>query len=150
MVDRTTRDKLCPTCAQDDWVRVGRRQWWKCRRCRLEANKRYQRAQGPWYYLLANARMRAKRFGVPCTVRIADIVIPATCPVLGIPLAVAPFEGRRAPSPGSPSLDRVIPALGYVPGNIRVISHRANTLKNNATIAELEAVLTYCRLNQET
>lgn len=126
-------------------MRVGQRQQWKCRRCRLDACKRYQQGQGPWYYLVANARMRAKKAGVPCTIRASDIQIPATCPVLGIPLQVAPWTGRRAPQAGSPSLDRIHPALGYVPGNIRVISHRANMLKNNATIAELEAVLAYCQ-----
>ena len=41
----------------------------------------------------------------------------------------------------SPSLDRIIPSLGYVKGNIRVISFRANTLKNNATLSELELIL---------
>ena len=82
---------------------------------------------------------------MPCTIRASDITIPATCPVLGIPIHVAPLQGKRAPSAGSPSLDRLIPEDGYVPGNIRVISHRANMLKNNATIAELEAVVAYCR-----
>jgi hypothetical protein len=31
------------------------------------------------------------------------------------------------------SLDRIDPVLGYVQGNIAVISHLANTLKNNCT-----------------
>ena len=41
----------------------------------------------------------------------------------------------------SPSLDRIRLELGYVKGNVRVISGRANLLKNDATIEELEAVL---------
>lgn len=31
------------------------------------------------------------------------------------------------------TIDRVIPKLGYVPGNIIVISHQANSIKSNET-----------------
>jgi hypothetical protein len=41
----------------------------------------------------------------------------------------------------SPSLDRIVPEKGYVAGNIRVISQRANRIKSNATVEELRAVL---------
>lgn len=41
----------------------------------------------------------------------------------------------------SPSIDRIIPELGYTKGNIRVISNRANLLKSNATIEELQKVI---------
>lgn len=42
-----------------------------------------------------------------------------------------------------PSLDRVVPSLGYVKGNVRVISFRANRIKSDATADELRAVLSY-------
>jgi hypothetical protein len=32
-------------------------------------------------------------------------------------------------------------ALGYVPGNVMVVSWRANTLKGNATLAELQTLV---------
>ena len=35
------------------------------------------------------------------------------------------------------SLDRINPELGYIPGNIQVLSTKANVLKNNASINEL-------------
>ena len=38
----------------------------------------------------------------------------------------------------SPSLDRIIPEKGYVKGNIIVVSLKANTMKNNATIEEIK------------
>lgn len=44
-----------------------------------------------------------------------------------------------------PSLDRINPDRGYVPGNVQVISFRANTLKNNATREELAKVLAYMK-----
>jgi hypothetical protein len=65
-----------------------------------------------------------------------DVVVPDRCPVLGIPLVV----GVGVVGPNSPTLDKIIPALGYVPGNVVVISHRANSIKHNATSTELFAV----------
>lgn len=41
----------------------------------------------------------------------------------------------------SPSLDRLDSSKGYVKGNVRVISKRANQLKNNATVEEMRMVL---------
>lgn len=43
----------------------------------------------------------------------------------------------------SPSLDRMIPALGYVASNVRVISYRANAIKRDATLDELRALVAY-------
>ena len=96
-----------------------------------ELRKQWRRAN-PASFLLSKAKNRAKEQGIPFLLTKADIVIPNNCPVLGIPLQ--PSEGRAA---GSPSLDRVIPELGYVPGNVVVISRRANELKRDATVDEL-------------
>lgn len=61
-------------------------------------------------------------------------MIPETCPVLGIPL----FPGiGRGPQHNAPTLDRIVPDLGYVPGNIRVMSHLANSMKRDATPEQL-------------
>jgi hypothetical protein len=43
----------------------------------------------------------------------------------------------------SPSVDKFDNDRGYVKGNVNVISNRANVLKNDATVAEMRAVLTY-------
>jgi hypothetical protein len=45
--------------------------------------------------------------------------------------------GLRRGDPGSYSLDRRNNDLGYVPGNVVVVSLRANQLKNDATVTEL-------------
>jgi len=82
---------------------------------------------------LHNAKARAKRDGLPCNISLADIVVPELCPLLGIPLC--PGNGKVLP--GSPTLDRLVPELGYIKGNILVISFRANTIKQNATPEEL-------------
>ncbi len=90
--------------------------------------------------ILTRCRYRAKKHGIPFDLTIEDIIIPERCPVLGIPLDRGGV-GTKGGRPNSPSLDRMRPAGGYVKANVRVISNRANTLKCDATIAELEAVL---------
>lgn len=77
--------------------------------------------------------------GVPFTITKEDIVIPTHCPILGIPL----FRGPRGGGENSPSLDKVRPELGYVPGNVIVISNRANRLKADATIEELRDIASF-------
>jgi hypothetical protein len=66
----------------------------------------------------------------------ADISIPEMCPVFGTKLAYV--EGRRTHS--TPSLDRIDSSKGYIPGNVIVVSWRANDVKRTSTPEELIAV----------
>lgn len=94
-------------------------------------------------YCLA-AKNRARRQNVPFDLDPEDIIFPETCPVLGIPLIFS----RGGRTNNTPSIDRKIPSIGYVKGNIRVISWRANRLKNDATLEELKKLVEY--LEDET
>ncbi len=91
--------------------------------------------------MIQNARVRARAAGVPFTIVVSDVIIPTNCPILGIPLFQA--LGRKGGSDNSPSLDRVEPERGYVPGNILVISNRANRLKSDASIEELRSIASF-------
>lgn len=86
--------------------------------------------------MLRDAAARASRKGLPFTIGLEDIGAPLVCPVLGMPLNWL----RTRHGPDSPSLDRIRNEVGYVPGNVWVISRRANTIKSDATPAELRAV----------
>jgi hypothetical protein len=90
--------------------------------------------------MVRNARNRARKAGVPFNITKDDIVIPSHCPVLGIPLF--PRVGRGG-GDNSPSLDKIKPELGYVPGNIIVVSFKANRIKSDATIRELRDVASF-------
>ena len=79
------------------------------------------------------ARQRARRKDVPFTIVLGDIIIPEFCPVFGVKLAVGEKHMTRC----SPTLDRILPELGYVPGNVAVISLRANTMKSDASATEI-------------
>jgi hypothetical protein len=101
----------------------------------------------PEYWLLVHAKDRARRKGLAFNLDLVDIIIPRVCPVLGIVLRKA----KKQCDDHSPSLDRIIPALGYIKGNVRVISYRANVLKNNATLEEFLLVVKdvlKCQLQQ--
>lgn len=86
------------------------------------------------YYIWRAAKYRAGEKNLAFNITPEDIIIPEFCPLLGIPLKIA--DGIA--SANSPSLDRIIPELGYVKENIWIISKRANTLKNDASLEELE------------
>jgi hypothetical protein len=96
-----------------------------------------------WYYkdprkrMLAAAKSRAKRDGLNFNIDLEDIIIPENCPLLNIPLKSA-SGGRGRHTRNSPTLDKIIPKLGYVKGNVVVISFAANAIKHDAAIDELE------------
>ena len=89
--------------------------------------------------LWRRARQRAVEKGLPFDITIDDIIIPAMCPVLNIPI----IQGTGKIHDNSPNLDRIVPELGYVKGNIHVISFRANRIKTNANPNELMIVALY-------
>lgn len=98
--------------------------------------KRYNRERAtsdPRVRLLDGARSRATRKGLPFGITIEDVHLPERCPLLDIPLVLG--SGRATNS--SPSLDRIDPKLGYVPGNVRVISYQANSVKRDLSPDQL-------------
>ena len=72
-----------------------------------------------------------------------DIKIPDHCPALGIPL-----DKRDADH--HPSLDRFDNSKGYTKDNVNVISFRANHLKNDATLDEIEKLYTWMKAQTES
>ena len=97
------------------------------------------------YRLCLRAKTRAKDEGVPFDLTPEDIIIPEKCPVLGVSLVRHQGESGYG-EPDSPSLDKLIPQLGYTKRNVRVISKRANMIKSNATPVELFKVATWLQV----
>ncbi len=91
--------------------------------------------------LWKDAKKRSIEFELEFNITIDDIIIPENCPILGIKL----FNTPKKPTNNTPSLDRINPVLGYIKGNIRVISVRANRLKQDSTIEELERIIMYMK-----
>lgn len=115
------------------------------RRTKLAAMNRQRRERHkahPEHRLLQHAKLRAKKFGLPFNLTLADISVPNRCPALGIPLAV---NSGCGPGDNSPTVDRIIPAKGYVRGNVIVVSFLANRIKSNSTIEQLSRVAEFYR-----
>jgi hypothetical protein len=90
-------------------------------------------------YIIRSAKRRALSQGIPFDIDYTDISIPEYCPLLGIKLNKHVGEGKLHDD--SPSLDKIIPKLGYIRGNVWVISSKANRIKSNVTIEELELLV---------
>ena len=129
-----------------------RQEWYKANKERLQerrdANKDRKREYNREYrednvemVMLHSSKKRAKERGLPFDLTIEDLEVPEKCPILGLELKVGSDSSREI----SPSLDRIVPELGYVKDNVRVISHRANRIKSDATLEELEAILKYMK-----
>jgi hypothetical protein len=87
--------------------------------------------------LIYGAKNRAKERGIDFDITVEDVVIPELCPVFGTPLV---FGGDRN---HAPSLDRRDNDLGYVKGNVQVLSWRANCLKRDGTPEEFAKLAAY-------
>ena len=118
---------------------VLRAQWRRKNEAYLREWSKDYISRNPKRKLIFTARASAKKKGLPFNLELSDIVIPAHCPVLGIELQ----RGVRGRNDNSPSIDRIIPALGYVRGNILIISWRANRIKNDASIEELAKIAAF-------
>ncbi len=108
-----------------------------CKECRKPISKASYETWSVEYKLWTRAMSRAKQRNREFSIAISDIVIPERCPVLNKKLI---YNTEYAPS-----LDRLDSSKGYTKDNIRVISRRANTLKNNSNIQELENIIKYMK-----
>ena len=87
------------------------------------------------------AKHRAKLKGLDFNLEKSDVVIPQYCPVFThLELDKKNSGNSKA---NSPTLDRIDNTKGYVKGNIKVISHKANSLKSSGTIPEFLKIIEY-------
>lgn len=130
--------RRCTPCAKLQ-MQKQEREW---RHSHLERKSEIQRAYyhrkkktNPIHFMLYAAKVRARKHKLKFDLKEKDLVMPTHCSYLGIPIRVSRGLG---PSPNSPSLDRVDVSKGYVPGNVEIISSRANSYKNNLSLSEME------------
>lgn len=96
-----------------------------------------------WAAVKANAKKRGIHFDL--TVADLEAVWTETCPVFGFQI-----QANEKRADNSLSVDRIDNSVGYVPGNICIMSWRANRLKMDASPEELEAVAAYMRRTQSS
>ena len=88
--------------------------------------------------VLGNIRKRVKNKSIPFNVDAKYLlsIFPYNmiCPILGIEMS---WGGN---STNSPSLDRLNPSKGYIKGNVRWVSNKANVLKNENNFEDFEKI----------
>ena len=92
---------------------------------------------------LQGARYRAKRDNVAYNLNKEYLlsIAPDECPIFHTPFIWGSSGmGVGKTKHEAPTLDRIIPELGYIEGNVAFISHRANRLKDNGTMQEHYAI----------
>ena len=84
-------------------------------------------------------RCQSKHTGYEWTIQFGQIYWPAHCPILGLELNY--FAESRMEN--SVSFDRTNNKKGYIPGNVKIISWRANRIKNDGTSEEHYKIAEY-------
>ena len=105
----------------------------ECRPCQLRiANKRRHVIGSNEHVriMLRDAKLRSKKKKTKVTLTKEDIKKMAVqhCPILGIKLIIGSQDWFN-----SPSLDRIDNNKGYTKDNVIMVSHMANSIKNQAT-----------------
>lgn len=85
------------------------------------------------HYMWVRAKQRAEKYGYEFNIEESDIIIPSICPILEVPIVLGSKDNYEY----TPSLDRIDNSKGYIKGNIQIISKKANSMKNSASLKEL-------------
>lgn len=101
-----------------------------------EATRNWQ-TNFPEKYILSKTKAKCKKYNIPFDLELSDIIIPEYCPILGTKLLVGKDTKGKHAHRDLASIDRVDPTLGYVKGNIQVISMLANMMKTNGEKEDL-------------
>lgn len=116
----------------------------------LEYGRRYQAKRRESFehrlqMLLNASKQRARANNIEHTLTLTDIKelypVDGKCPVFGTTLQFNKAGFRNS----SPSLDKIDPNKGYTKDNVQVLSWRANQIKSNASIQELELLLSFMK-----
>lgn len=131
--DRYARKGGCVTCHRESTYRTRDKE-----NSRAVHEKWYveKRINSPEYFIFNSVKSNSKKAGIPfnLTQEYIKSIWPKDnkCPITGMQFYITGREGRRNYR-DSASLDRIRPHLGYVIGNVAIISMRANHMKNDVT-----------------
>jgi hypothetical protein len=136
--------------ANPEKVRETKNKWNELNRQKVREDKQRWMAkpENRIRHSLGQAKRRAQKDGREFDITIEDLLpLPTTCPVLGIEINYTGTKARGFVN-NSPSIDRIDSSKGYIKGNVQIISWRANRIKSDASIEELEAVIKYMKGHQ--
>lgn len=114
-----------------------------CLDCRNEQKRANREALGPWHKRYLEIKGRAEKIGVPFDLT-ADFLEclflgqNRKCFYTGQEMLVGFGNGQKN---NNASVDRIVPRLGYVKSNIVICTMRANSIKNDMALDELNTIL---------
>lgn len=109
-----------------------------CCQCNSDSSKNRYKAS-PYEMKVAGSKAMAKIRNLEHTITADDIEWGDVCPVYGIPID---YNADKY-SNNAPQLDRVDNSKGYIKGNVKVISRKANVDKRDLSIDEVRKLLRY-------
>ena len=150
--EKPNRYKVCNSCEQSlNLSKFSLIEKWNinsdtkntCKKCSIKI-RQAEKLNRDWKVdaaklLYSNIKSRCKRIGREFSIELEDILIPEKCPVFGFDLK----REDRQTWMCAPSVDRIDSSKGYIKGNVTVVSRRANIIKRDATIEELEQLFNY-------
>ena len=128
--------KICSDECRYEAKEISKAKWRKIQKSKWASYTRNWRESNPERSRVTAFRTKANKLGLPFDLTEDFFVVPEICPVLGIPMDSRDREHAW-------SVDRLVPENGYTRENCRIISIRANRLKNNASSEELRKILSY-------
>jgi hypothetical protein len=125
-------------------TKEARAAWGKANREKTNGYVKEWEKRNPLRSMFHKAKACAKPRGLEFTITLEDLVWPVHCPILGIKLCYE--RDKKTPHRDDyPTFDRWDNSKGYVPGNVFIISWRANRMKWHSTLEELEAIVRYMK-----
>lgn len=112
-----------------------------CKKCnRYSQRLRYEshKKTNPFLHKATRIKSRASSLKVPYDLDkdYLEGIWTDSCPVFGESISITEERGN----PWCAELDRLRPDLGYVKGNVRFLSRKANSYKSNMTLEEAKKI----------
>jgi hypothetical protein len=127
----------CVNCASKHWRQNNPD---KARQSSREASRRYDRnRRSSWARRARLEGDRRQHLTVADLMNLQDDT--PNCRCCGVRLD---YDSRQ-PNPAQASIDKVIPAIGYRPGNVQVVCVTCNRNKHNTTLVYLDMLVAYVR-----
>lgn len=113
------------------------------------AKQRWRMRDPKWAWVVsavggARSRSTKSRLLFTITNEYIHSITPDKCPVFGTAFTFIGASNKHL-SANVATLDRIVPELGYVVGNVCVISMKANAIKSNASTEDVEKVLKWMK-----
>ena len=118
---------------------------YRCKECKkIEAKERRFNNYFLEYLRTKRGECKTKGISFDLTPEYLERIWTGVCPIFNCTISYN-HKGKGSYHKNQAHLDRVNPSRGYVIGNVQWISGRANRIKYDASIEELEQIITYMK-----